>query len=60
MDLGLPENIIKVGGVREHGRRIKVEWERGVSREDGTPKLFSTLTNLFQSNNENQKMVLRD
>jgi hypothetical protein len=27
MDLGLPENIIKVGGVREHGRRIKVGWE---------------------------------
>ena len=40
MDLGLLENIIKVGGVREHGRRIKVGWEGGVSREDGTLELF--------------------
>jgi hypothetical protein len=39
MDLGLPGNIIKVGGVREHGRWIKVGWEGGVSREDGTPEL---------------------
>jgi hypothetical protein len=39
MDLGLLGNILKVGGVREHGRRIKVGWEGGVSREDGTPEL---------------------
>jgi len=37
MNLGLPENIIKVGSVREHGCMVEVRWKRGVSRKDGTP-----------------------
>jgi len=38
--LGLPENIIKVGSVREHGCRVEVRWKRGASGKDGTPELF--------------------
>ena len=37
MNLGMPENIIKVGSVRELGCRVKINWKRGASGKDGTP-----------------------
>ena len=40
MNLGLLRNIIKVGSVREHGRRVEFRWKRGASGKDGTPELF--------------------
>ena len=40
MNFGLAENVIEIGGVGEHGSRVKVGWERRAPREDGTPELL--------------------
>ena len=38
LNFGLAGNVIEIGGVGEHGSRVKVGWEKGTSREDGTPE----------------------
>jgi len=40
MKLALPQNIIKVGSVREHGCRVEVKRKMGVPGKDGMPEFF--------------------